>query len=192
MAITGTVMITNMLDAAMGSVLMPVYVDRLYGNPTVLGLMSGIFGGAAFLCALALGTRGFPKARRLTFSFAFIVVGLRFWLMALQPTLPVLFIGYAIIGLAAGVLNPLIGVIEFERIPPNMRARVFGVSTAGAFLGMPLGGASGVLVDRLGLIPTMVILGGVYMATTASLLVNPAIREMDVSSELVLKTSAVD
>ncbi len=192
MVIMATAMITNLLDSAMGSVLMPVYVDRVFGNPAVLGFMSGIFGGAAFLSAFILGTRGFPKARRLTFIFAFIFVALRFWFMALLPGLPILLIGYAFVGLAAGVINPLLGVIEFERIPANMRARVFGVITAGVFLGMPLGGASGLLVDRLGLLPTMVILGAVYVAATVSLLFYPVVHEMDQRPVTSLQTKLAE
>jgi MFS family permease len=192
LAITWTVMITNLLDAAMSSVLMPVYVNRVYGNPAVLGFLSGILGGCAFLTALFIGIRGFPQARSRIFAVAFIIAALRFWLMALLPSLPILFISTAIIGLAVGVLNPLISVVTFQRIPANMRARVFGVITAGVFLGTPLGGASGLLVDHLGLIPTFVLLGAIYFATTASLLFIPAMRDMDRQPAAVLQTNAAD
>jgi hypothetical protein len=60
-----------------------------------------------------------------------------------------------------------------------MRARVFGVTTAGALLGTPLAGVSGFVLDRIGLMPTLVLCGTIYLITTLSLLFNPAIREMD-------------
>jgi MFS family permease len=179
MAILYTVLITNMLDAAMGGVLIPVYVNRTYGSAAIIGLISGVTAGAALLSALYIGAAGIRGSRRLTLGFAFVFVSLRFWIFALSPSLPVLLIMLALTGLAIGFLNPILGAVEYERVPPNMRARVFGVLTAGVMLGTPIGGASGLLLDRIGLTPTLILLGACYFITTASLLVNPAIRDID-------------
>ena len=52
--------------------------------------------------------------------------------------------------MGAGPLNPIIGAVEFERIPQNMRGRVFGAVTAGAWIAMPLGMLlGGVFTERL-------------------------------------------
>jgi len=185
LALTATVMITNMLDAAVGSVLTPVYIQERFGDPAVLGWISGIFGGTAFLCAVIIGMVGIRGSRRVIFAVAFTVAGLRTFVMALFPSLPVLLLTFATIGLAVGFLNPILSAVELERIPANMRARVFGVMTAGVFLGMPLGGMSGVLLERIGLTPTLVLVGVLYVITTLSLLFNPAVREMDKQPELV-------
>ncbi len=152
---------------------------QLQGDPAVLGWISGIFGGTAFLCAVIIGIVGIRGSRRVIFAVAFTVAGLRTFAMALFPSLPVLLLTFATIGIAVGFLNPILSAVEIERIPADMRARVFGVMTAGVFLGMPLGGMSGVLLERIGLTPTLVLVGVLYVATTLSLLFNPAVREMD-------------
>jgi MFS family permease len=179
MAIIGTVMITNFLDAAMSSVIAPVYFKQIFNDPAVLGLASGVLGGMALATALYVGAVGIRWPRRLTFSIAFIIVALRMPVMALVPDVPVLLLIYAMTGLAAGFLNPIMSAVSFSRTPPNMRARVFGVTTAGALLGTPLAGVSGFVLDRIGLIPTLVVCGTLYLVTTLSLLFNPAIRDMD-------------
>lgn len=61
-----------------------------------------------------------------------------------------------------------------------MRARVFGTIGAGVFLGIPLGALmSGYLVAWIGIQPTLLVFGAVYLVATLSLLVNPALRVME-------------
>src|SRR5258708_976847 len=151
MAIIYTVMITNLLDAAMGSVIMPVYVERTFGSAVVLGVASGVTGGAALLSALYVGAVGIKGSRRWTLGIAFMITGLRFWFLALSPQLPILWRVFALLGWEFGFLNPLGGVIYLDRVPPVMRARVFGVMSAGVMVGTPLGGASGILLEKIGL-----------------------------------------
>jgi MFS family permease len=82
-------------------------------------------------------------------------------------------------GLACGFINPILSAAIVERIPAHMRARVFGVLTAGVLLATPLAGVGGLLVDTIGMVPTLVLVGAVYFAATVSLLIVPSMREMD-------------
>ena len=60
-----------------------------------------------------------------------------------------------------------------------MRARVFGSISAGVLIGIPLGTfAGGYVATWLGLKATLLIMGALYLLTTASLLVNPALKKM--------------
>jgi predicted MFS family arabinose efflux permease len=60
-----------------------------------------------------------------------------------------------------------------------MRARVFGTTTAGVLVGIPLGTfVSGYVVTWIGLEYTLLVMGALYFLTTASLLVNPALKKM--------------
>ncbi|HEY0605378.1 MAG TPA: MFS transporter, partial [Herpetosiphonaceae bacterium] len=175
-----SVMITNFLDVSLSSVAMPVYVKELYGSALALGLLIATFGGAAVPGALIFGAIGHRLPRRLTFAVSFIVVGLRFWVLALFPPLPVLLVLHALAGIAAGSLNPILATVQYERVPSAMRARVFGTITAGAFLAMPLGVLlTGYALEWVGLRPVLLALGSLYLITTLSLLINPALREMD-------------
>jgi MFS family permease len=180
LAIVVSVMITNFLDVSLSSVALPVYVNELYGSALDLGLLIATFGGAAFTGAMIFGAIGHRLPRRLTFAVSFIVVGLRFWVLALFPPLPVLLVMHALAGVAAGSLNPILATVQYERVPATMRARVFGTITAGAFLAMPLGVLiTGYALEWVGLRPVLLTLGTLYLITTLSLLINPALREMD-------------
>lgn len=180
LAIMLTVTITNMLDQAHFAVVYPVYVRTFFGSAIVLGVLVAAFGGAAFAGTIIFGIVGPRLPRRLTFGVCFILLSLRFGVMALVPPLFVLIITNVFTGLAAGPLNPILSTVEQEQVPQEMRARVFGVITAGAFLGSPFGAfAGGYLVQWAGIQPTLLILGVCYLLTTASLLFNPALRSME-------------
>ena len=100
--------------------------------------------------------------------------------LSILPPLPLAVGTQAVSWFAAGPLNPILSAVQYECIPPRMRGRVFGALTAGAFTAMPLGVlVAGYLVDGMGLRPTLLGTGGLYLATALSLLVNPAIRGMD-------------
>jgi predicted MFS family arabinose efflux permease len=85
-------------------------------------------------------------------------------------------------GVAAGPINPVLSTVEYERIPPTMRGRVFGTITAGAWLAMPLGVLlGGLAVETAGLGPTLLVVGSLYLMTTLSLVFNPTLKLMDAS-----------
>ncbi len=180
LAIVVTVLVTNLLDAAFFSVIEPAYIKQVFNSAIPLGLISAALGGAGFVGTIIFGAIGHRLPRRLTFGIAFIIGGaLRFWIF-LVPILPLLILVHIIAGLAIGSINPLIDTIAFERIPKDMRARVFGAITAGAFVGVPLGTAlSGYIATLIGLRTSIIVIGALYLLTTGSLLINPALKTMD-------------
>jgi MFS family permease len=85
-----------------------------------------------------------------------------------------------ITSLGAGPISPIIGAIEFERIPASMRGRVFGAITAGTGLAMPLGLLiGGVLTDNFGIFIMMIGMAIAQLITTASMAFIPAMKEMN-------------
>lgn len=179
-AIVITIMVTNFLDAPLASVLLPVYVHDVYGSSVELGLMFGVFGGAALLGSVVYGIIGPRLPRRLTFSLAFVIAGLPFWVLAMTPPFPVALIALAITGLAAGPINPIISTVMFERVPRHMRGRVMGALTSGAYVAMPLGMLlAGFVSERFGVIAAIVVVAAGYLLITVSTFFNPSMREMD-------------
>lgn len=175
-----TVMVTNFLDTPTGSVIMPVYVKETSGNAVDLGLFFAASGGGALLGAILFGAIGHRLPKRATFISMFVIVGLRFWVLAVAPPLLILLITWVIMGLAAGPLNPIMATVEYARIPANMRGRVFGTMTAGAYLAIPVGMLLvGFSLEQIGIQWTVLLMGACYLVTTLSMIVNPAIREMD-------------
>ncbi len=179
-AIVLTVMVTNFLDSPLLGVVLPVYVKEVYGSSVELGLLFGIFGGAALLGAIGYGMIGPRLPRRLTFAVAFVIVGLPFWVLALQPPFGIALVAFFIVGLAAGPINPIISTVIFERVPRHVRGRVMSSITAAAFVAMPLGMlVFGFISQQFGVITAIVIIAASYLAVTLATFVNPAYREMD-------------
>lgn len=180
LAIVMTVLITNLLDIAISAVIAPAWIKHIFGSPLPLGIIFAAHGGAAFVGTLIFGVIGHRLPRRLTFGTGFILAGTFYAWALLVPILPVMVIGQIISGLGASPLNPLIDTVAQERIPPDMRARVFGTITAGAYIGIPIGAfMSGYVVTWIGLQASIIAIGALYLLVTLSLLVNPALKGMD-------------
>jgi MFS family permease len=173
-------MLTNFLDAYFGGVLQPVYVKEVYGDAFSLGLLLSANGGGAVIGGLIFAAIGYRLPRHATFVAAFVFTGLRFWVYALYPPVWILILVTLITSLGAGPISPIVGAVEFERIPPHMRGRVFGAITAGVGLAMPLGLLlGGVLTENLGTFIMMVGLATAQFILTLSMAFIPAMKEMD-------------
>ncbi len=180
LAIVIMIMLTNFLDAIFSGVLQPVYVKEVYGSALNLGLLIAANGGGAVIGGLIFAAIGHRLPRHATFVGAFVLTGFRFWVFALYPPIWILIVVTLITSIGAGPLNPIIGAVEFERIPPNMRGRVFGAVTAGAWIAMPLGMLlGGVLTESLGTFIMLIGLGITYLITTTSMAFIPAMKEMN-------------
>ncbi len=180
LAIVIMVMLLNFLDAIFGGVLQPVYVNEVFGNALPLGLLIAANGAGAVVGGLIFAAYGHRLPRHTVFVSAFVLAGFRFWVYALYPSLTVLIVATFISSLGAGPLNPIIGAVEFERIPPHMRGRVFGAITAGAWVAMPLGMLlGGILTENLGTFIMMIGLAIAYFVTTLSMAFIPAMKEMN-------------
>ena len=180
LAIVIMVMLMNFLDAIFGGVVQPVYVNQVYGNAFNLGLLIAANGGGAVIGGLIFAAIGHRLPRHATFVGAFMLTTFRYWVYALYPTIMVLVVVTLITSIGAGPLNPIIGSVEFERIPPHMRGRVFGAITAGAWVAMPLGVLlGGILTDQLGTFVMMIGLAITTFLTTLSMAFIPAMKEMN-------------
>jgi len=178
-AIVLTVLLTNFLDAPF-PVVMPVLAREAYGSATDLGLMYGVLGGAGLVGSLAYSALGHRLPRRLVFVCCFSVLPLMYLALATLPPFPAALAALAIVGLAAGPLNPLLFTVSSEVVPVRLRGRVFGATRAGAWASIPLGILlGGVAVQTLGVVSTLFIIGICYLAVTSYGFFNPAFREMD-------------
>lgn len=184
LAIMVVLMITNLLDGSLFAVVMPIYARVHFGSALALGLASAAFGGGALLGSILFSVLSVKLPRRLTFTLAFIGMGLPFWTLALLPVLSVMLLAAAIGGIASAPINPIIMTVAMERVPAERRGRVLGPLTALALIAVPLGllliGSS---VERLDLQSTLFLMAAAYLIATLSLIFNPTMRQMERGAE---------
>ena len=173
--------VTNLLDLAWSAVLLPVWARESGAGVAALGLVFSVWGGASMVGSFVAAAYGPRLPRFRTYVAAFLVTGLpRFVLFAIGVP------GWAILamcvvgGCASGFLNPVLGAVQFERIPPALVGRVTALNSALCWSLMPLGGVlGGLLVSGVGLNPAMLVVGACYFAATMAPTLLPHFREMD-------------
>jgi MFS family permease len=177
------VLITNFLDAPF-TVVFSVFALENFGSAVDLGLMLGVFGGAALVGSLAYSAVGHRLPRRQTFVFSFLLAALPYLALSLMPSLPVTLVLMAGWGLASGPLNPVLQTVAYERVPAHMRGRVFGATIAGAYLAIPAGAVlGGLVVEWIGVSATLFGIGVCYLAVTSAGVFNRTFRQMDAQPE---------
>jgi MFS family permease len=173
--------LTNLLDQAFTSVLLPVWAHDRVHRAIAIGLVGGVL-GVGLLGGVLLGAWLGPRLpRRIIYSVGMLVsasppfFALAAW-ASLSPVLPIVLF----CGVAGGVMNPISGAVMYERIPSRLQARVLGAVKACAWLGIPFGSLLGGLVTQAaGLTVTLVLAGSLMFLVTLGPLVFPAWRGLD-------------
>jgi MFS family permease len=180
-AIAAMVLVTNFVDQAGGAVLLPVWAHDVAHSSLALGLLGGVFSLGA-VGGNAVTTWLGPKLpRRITYAAGFFFAGApRFLALALftsaSPVLGVMLLG----GLGAGGINPILGAVEYARVPRHLQARVLGAVGASAWAGIPFGSlAGGLAVSAFGLRTALLAAAVIYGVTTLAPFVFPVWRQMD-------------
>ncbi|MDT0266862.1 MFS transporter [Streptomyces sp. DSM 44915] len=185
LAVLLTVAFTNLLDAAYSAVLLPVWAERTDAGPSGIGLLAAVFSIGAVVGSLVATAIAHRLPRRPVLLIGYAVCGLpRFLIMAWALShggglLPVAAV-FAVAGLGAGFLNPIISAVTFELVPRPLLGRVKGLGTSLAWSGIPLGGLlGGLAVTAAGLVPTLLVAGVLYFVATTTAGLRPEWRAMD-------------
>ncbi len=182
-AMTAFVFVTNFLDGAFTPVLLPVYARDILHDGQYLGWLIAATGVGAVAGTLlyAPASRYFLASRRGTMLGCFAVIGALRLSMALAPAAAVMIAICFLLGLAGGPLNPVLTTVTLEHVPEHARGRVFGLGSAVALSGAPLGVLSaGWAVAGAGLLPTLACFGATYLILVLVSLRARALHEMDV------------
>ncbi|MFF4362092.1 MFS transporter [Streptomyces sp. NPDC001604] len=173
--------ITNLLDAAFATVLMPVWAKASGNGPTAIGLTGSVTGAAAVAGSLIAAVAAHRLPRRAVFFTGFLLAGApRFLILAVDAPLWAVLAVFAVSGFGSGFLNPVLGAVLFERVPRRMLGRVNALGDSLAWAGIPLGGLlAGAAVACFGLVPVLLACGTVYFLTTNLTGLRPEWREMD-------------
>jgi MFS family permease len=167
-SIAGMVAVTNLLDAAWTSVLLPVWARETGHGPAVIGLVVGVMSACSVLSSLIAAAIAHRLPRRPVFLAGSLISGApRFVVLACGAPLWLIVGVYAVSGFGSGFTNPILTAILFERTPPAMYGRVRTLTVAVAWSGIPFGGLVGAgLVALAGLSPALLVCGGAYLVTT--------------------------
>lgn len=173
--------ITNLLDAAFGAVLMPVWARESGNGPTAIGLMGSTLGAAAVAGSLVAATVAHRLPRRAVYFAGFLLAGApRFLVLAFDAPMAAVLAVFTVSGFGAGFLNPLLGAVIFERIPRRMLGQVNALGDSLAWAGIPLGGlVAGAAAAPFGLVPVLLAGAAAYFLTTNLTGSRREWREMD-------------
>lgn len=172
--------VTNLFDMAYSVVLLPVWVKTAGLDVTWVGILLATFSAGAIVGAAIAAAIGDRLPRLLLYTTGFFCCGpLAMSVFALNLPLPVIVVALLLGGISAGSINPVIGVILFERIPAPMVGRVIALFGALTWSLMPLGGLyAGILVDAWGIAAALGLTGLFYLLAAFAPLIVPSFRQM--------------
>lgn len=161
---------SNMFANASVAVWIPLWVDRVLGDPAGFGLLLGVFSAGALLGNLLFTVAGTRLPRRATFALGLALSGTpRLLALALSDDLVVVLVVTFVSGIAIAAVNPLLGAALYERVPESLQTRVLGISGSVAFLGLPVGALlGGWSVAVLGLTPALLVMAGACLVLTVA------------------------
>lgn len=183
-SIYGMIAITNMIDTAVFGVLLPVWALETGRGPAVIGLLASVLGASSIISGLVASAYGHRFPRRATYLLGFLIGGVpRFIVLAMAVPFGMVVTVYAVAGLAGGFLNPMLGAMVFERVPPAYFGRVRTLGGSLAWAGIPFGGViAGFAVTAIGMAPALIVFSVVHVAAVLAPAFRPEWGEVDRSS----------
>jgi MFS transporter, DHA1 family, tetracycline resistance protein len=151
------VLLTVLIDTMGVGIIMPV-LPRLImevSNANVSeatrigGYLVLVYAGLQFACGPMMGNLSDAYGRRPVLILSLVAFGVNYGLMGLAPSLPWLFLGRALTGIAGAVYAPA-NAFMADVTTPEKRAQGFGLIGAAFGLGFVLGPALGGLLGELG------------------------------------------
>jgi predicted MFS family arabinose efflux permease len=176
--------LVNFIGAALFVVILPVYAKRVYGTAVSLG---GLFAGASvgtLVGSLLYTAIALRLSRYRIYLIGVGMLSVVFWALSPLPTLIIAMIAIALRGIATGLIAPILGVIQQERVPAELRGRVFGTSQALGTLAIPIGTLlAGYGISTVGLQHTLISMGILMLMATIWFVSDRALREMNTDAQ---------
>lgn len=175
------VVVTNLLDQAMNAVFLPVWAHDRVHDAVAFGVVGGASGLGMLIGVLLTAWGGRRLPRWITFALCTLLASAPpfFAVAGTDAVVPVALV-FFVCGVFGGVPNPIVGAVQFERVPPLLQTRVLGAMKASAYLGIPFGSLlGGLLAQAIGLTAACVAAGAVMLVVTIAPLVFPVWRGLD-------------
>ena len=179
-ALCAVAALVNLLATPLFVVVLPVYAERVHGSAADLGLLLAGFGGGLLAGSLLFGAVGHRLPRLATLAGGLALTGPPLAVLAATPSLPWAVAALAAAGLASGPFNPLVFTLLQERVPAELRGRVFGTVLGAALAAAPLGMLlASATIEAVGLRPVVLLVAAGFVVAAGAMIVSPALRELD-------------
>ncbi len=172
----------NFLNGPYWSVVLPVQIEARYGTASRFGLMLTLLGIGSLLGGLAYGAVGhrFRDRRRELYLIAVASFPVMLWFFVTGAPYPAMVVAAFLAGLLSGPINPLLVTVRLERIPKELRGRVFATFSGLAGAATPLGMViAGWLLELNGIRSGLTILASIATVVTIGLWFTSPLREMN-------------
>lgn len=175
-----SVAISNMLNSPLFGVVLPVYAKETYGKASVIGVVVAAVGAGQIIGATLYGAIGHRLPRRALWIAAFVAIPIPWLTLIFTHSLPLTIGALAVGSVFSGPCNPMMVTIRHERIPQELRGRVFSTFSAITGMAQPLGLAlGGVAVAAFGLTETIAVLVAAGLALGVAMFFIPVLHEMN-------------
>jgi predicted MFS family arabinose efflux permease len=156
----------NLFNQASGVVLIPLWANEVADSVAAVGFILSALGLGAVAGNIVFTILATRVPRYAAFTLGFLLGGPpRFLILGVSDDLWTVLVVTFLSGIALSSVNPIIGVLLYERTPRELHARVFGLNTAFAWSGIPLGGVlGGFAAEWFGLTPALILTGVLYFA----------------------------
>lgn len=148
-----------LINAPLFPVLLPVLSEQRPEGSIGLGVAFATFAFGALVGSVVFGWVGATLPRWPTWIVRFAVIPLPLWAMAADLPTALTLISLGACGLIQGITNPLVATVRFERVPVELRGRVFAALGTVIGIAPPIGIlVAGLATDRFGLPATALVL----------------------------------
>jgi MFS family permease len=158
----------NAVNQAHTALFVPLWVEEVLHTPAALGTVLGAFAAGAVVGNLVFIGLAPKLPPVLTFTICLAISGApRLVVLGLSSDLVLVLVVTFVCGFAVAAVNPILGVLLYDRVPVDMQTRVFGLVATVSFAGYPVGGLlGGWAVTGFGLTAAVLLGAGVYLVAT--------------------------
>ncbi|HEU5469126.1 MAG TPA: MFS transporter [Actinophytocola sp.] len=158
----------NAVNQAHTALFVPLWVSEVLHSPAALGTVLGAFAAGAVTGNLVFIGLAPKLPAFLTFTICLAISGApRLIVLGVSDSLGLVLSVTFLCGFAVAAVNPILGVLLYERVPVDMQTRVFGLVATVSFSGYPVGGLlGGWAVTGFGLTAALLLGAGVYLVAT--------------------------
>lgn len=176
-AIMLSVIVLAMVYLPTESVVLPTYYEGL-NNPAALGIVISVISAGSTITAFSYGWLVEHISGRLIIRTAYIGASLGVLAMSFLPSLPLMLLGAALLGLSWGPFNPFMNTLVQTRVAEPDHGMVYGAQTALFYAAPPIGMVlTGYAIEDFGLQPAYHGLAVLLLVTTIFALISKPLRE---------------